>query len=124
MAQEKKDEEIRYFMVEGSNIGFKGGRYKGKSYTAVAKKAANAIFRRLRNNPHFARHKNVKSVKFLVRETTQGSKHPAMYYEAFLVPREKPVTVTLNGVEITYKHEVRVKSCEPFAPTPCKKQDK
>lgn len=110
--------ESRFFTIIGSDIGFEGGRYKADksgSPGSAAKRAAKILFRMVentKNDPKFkkyAKFANHKAIKFIVRETTKGSDKNSYYYEATSVPLKKPVTLTLNGVEVTYTRKIEVK---------------
>ena len=108
------DDAKRTFAVEGSTIGFRGGRYKGASPFQAAKKAAKALFRRLDNDAHYRQHKSAKSMKIMLRETTRGSTHEEFFYEAIRTEKKDPVKRVVNGVELEYKFDYKLNSCDKF----------
>ena len=110
--------ESRFFTIAGSDIGFEGGRYKtdkSGSPGSAAKRAAKILFRMVENTNNksefkkYAKFASHKAIKFILRETTAGSDKNSYYYEASSVPLKTPVTVTINGVEVTYTRNIVVK---------------
>jgi hypothetical protein len=118
------EDKARYFTIAGSDIGFVGGRYKaGKSGTPVsaARKAAAVLFRMIENKKHeqkfnkyhaYAHH---KGIKFIIRETTQGSSKDTYYYEAVSTPLKTPKVIKRGDVEITLTKKIEVKAHLPSA---------
>lgn len=114
----KKEDVKRYFTVVGSDIGFEGGRYgtdKSKQPKSAAKRAASAIFRMIENKQNksewrkFEKFASHKAIKFIIRETTQGSSKDTFYFEAQSVPLKTPKVINRNGEEITYTRQIVVK---------------
>lgn len=110
------EDNTHYFKISGSEIGFEGGRYKSSGgHKKAATKAASSLFRNIENKsnkPEFRKYKKFadhKVIKFILTETTQGSKKESKYYEATKIPFKTPKTVTRNGVEITYSYKIVVK---------------
>lgn len=96
---EKKD---RTFTVQGSEIGTSGGSYKASSPYNAGKKAARQLFRK---------NKSKKSIKFLLRETTQGSAKKVFFYHAQEKKLATPRVFVRNGVEIKVEKEITMKTC-------------
>jgi len=107
-------EEKRTFAVEGSSIGFRGGHYTGSTPAQAAKKAGKALFQRVAKNVHFRRHKNAKSIKIMLRETTRTSTHEEFYYEVHRTEKKNPITRTIAGVEVVYKYDYHTNACVKF----------
>jgi hypothetical protein len=108
------DNSKRTFSIEGSSIGFRGGRYVGLTPVQAAKKAGKALFTRIDNNAHFRRYKKAKVVKFMLRETTKGSVHDEYFYQVKRVEKKEPVVAKINGVDVVYKHDYVTSACERF----------
>jgi oxalate decarboxylase/phosphoglucose isomerase-like protein (cupin superfamily) len=113
----------RKFTIQGSDLGFEGGRYKGTDPILAARKAAKQLFRMIENkkkNPEwhkyeqFAKH---KVLKFIIREVTRGSKKDTYFYEAVVIPLPEPKVIKRDGVEITVTKMVKVKTCEEHMKT-------
>lgn len=116
------ENKSKTFKIAGSDIDFMGGLYhpnKTGSPGSAAKKAAKSLFRMIENKKgsadwkKFERFKDHKTIKFILRETTQGSDKKSKYYEAKVVhlPASQHKTVVLNGVEIVYTKKLLVKTC-------------
>jgi hypothetical protein len=104
------------FKISGSDIGFEGGRYKSDGgHAKAAKKAGAMLFRIVENKSNKAEYKKFKKFhdhkifKFILTETTQGSKKESKYYEATKIPLKTPKTIVRGGVEVTYSFKVVVK---------------
>lgn len=125
MSESKKE---RTFTIQGSDIGYAGGVYKSTSGPAhAAKKAARILFRmvahgvKYHSNPKenkkfakfgkYAAFSKDKTIKFLVRETTQGSEKKSYYYEAEMSKLRSPIIINRNGVEVKIEHKYDVKVC-------------
>lgn len=113
MADESK---TRSFKISGSDIGFEGGRYMSDSGPKkAAQKAGSQLFRLIENkqnkpdNRKYKKFQDNKVIKFILTESTQGSKKTSKYYEATKIPLKTPKTIVRDGVEITYSHKVVVK---------------
>jgi hypothetical protein len=90
------------YTIEKSESGFVGGRYNSKTPGGAAKKAATRLFRTT----------NKKSLKFTIRQTTQGSDKKLYKYEAKRVKLAKPVIIKIKGNEIKYEYKTEVKALE------------
>jgi hypothetical protein len=101
----------RHFTIQGSDIGFVGGNYKADSPYRAAKKAARALFKKAESEAKFARYKNTKTIKFLLRETTQTSEKKSFYYDGSIVKIEPPKVIVRKGVEISISREIKIKTC-------------
>ena len=97
----------RSFTVQGSESGFEGGRYTGDSPIVAARHAAKQIFRHAESKSKSA---SQKKIKFILRETTRGSKKTMYHYQASTKRLEKPKVIVRNGVEITVSKVITVKS--------------
>jgi len=86
------------YTVHESDLGFTGGRYKSKTPSGAAKKAATRMFRTT----------NKKSVVFTIRQTTQGTDKKLYKYRANQVKLDKPFILTIKGVQIEYKYKVDI----------------
>lgn len=106
----KKSAE-RHFTIQGSDIGFAGGSYKASAPYNAAKKAARALFKKAETDSAFSRYKNTKAIKFLLRETTQGSEKKSFYYDGNMVKLSPPKVIVRKGVEIEITREVKIKTC-------------
>lgn len=95
-------ESKQSYTVESSDINFVGGRYISKFPLSAAKKAASRMFRNTNKN----------KIRFTLRRTTQGEDKKIYHYEGIRITLSKPITITLNGKEITYKYKVEVVSKE------------
>jgi hypothetical protein len=107
----------RTFTIQGSDLGFEGGRYKGTSPFLAARKAAKQLFRMVENKKKVSKwnkyHKfaSYKKLKFLLREVSRGSDKTTHYYEATVEPLPEPKVIKRNGVEITVTKTIHVKTC-------------
>ena len=94
----------RSFTVDESNINsLKGGRYVSKTPSGAAKKAATQLFRQSDTKG---------SIKFMLRETTQGSAGKILCYVAKKVVLSPPKVVKIGDSEITYHFKYSVVSCK------------
>ena len=87
------------YTVENSETGFSGGRYKSKTPSGAAKKAASRIFKST----------NKKIITLTIRETTQGSDKKLYKYEAKRIKLAKPIIIKIKGNEIKYEYKTEVK---------------
>jgi len=116
-------ETKRTFTIQGSDLGFEGGKYKGTSPVQAARKAAKQLFRMVENKPgkaawkKYSKFTSYKVLKFILREASRGSKKETHYYEATVIPLPEPKIIKRNGVEITITKTIRVKTCEEHMAT-------
>jgi hypothetical protein len=107
----------RTFTIQGSDLGYEGGRYKGVSPQAAARKAAKQLFRMVENKKDDAKwHKyekyaSHKKLKFILREASRGSDKNTYYYEAHVVALPEPKVIVRNGVEIKVTKNIVVRTC-------------
>jgi len=107
----------RSFVIAGSDIGYTGGNYKNRTPIAAGRKAGKALLRMIENKDNKAEwqkyhaHKDAKSVKFILREATQGSAKKTYFYEASVVHLKEPVTIERDGKQIIVSKKVIVKTC-------------
>lgn len=91
---------MRFFTVSGSGTNFEGGRYAAKDNVigTAARKAGARLYRNLTDSQIKAREKNnIDGIKFILRETTRGSKKSTYH---FIVKKEvlsKPVLIKKKG---------------------------
>lgn len=110
-------ETKRTFTIQGSDLGFEGGRYKGVSPMAAGRKAAKQLFRMIENKDSkadwkkYARFAHFKVIKFIIRESTRGSAKDTFFYEATVTPLKTPRVIERNGVQITVTKQINVKAC-------------
>ena len=103
-----KSGEYRSFTVEGSSIGYEEGKFISKTPGGAAKKVARKLHRLIEDDRAFARYKNDKDVQFILRETTQGSAHKTLAYQAHKKKLAEPVVRKFpNGTEYTITHEYK-----------------
>jgi hypothetical protein len=96
----------RSFTIEKcQKVKCDGGRYLSTTPGAAARKAARQIF---------AEHKVSGSVKFMLRETTEGSNKKEYCYSAQKKTLNPPKVVKIGKSEVVYKHEYVVKACTAF----------
>jgi hypothetical protein len=100
--------DCRSFKIAGSGIGFKGGRYVSKGVYIAAKRAGSKLFQKL-NDPAYKKHAKKNKIKFILIETTKGSKKKTRAYEATRSKLSQPVTTIINGKRITYKYTYSIK---------------
>jgi hypothetical protein len=107
----------RYFTIQGSDLGFEGGRYKGKTPAVAARKAAKQLYRMIENKnkkrewakyAHFA---SYDKIKFIIRETTQESDKKTFYYKAIIEDLPEPKVVKRGDIEYTVTKKITVTSC-------------
>lgn len=117
----------RTFTIQGSAIGYEGGRYKHNEVYRAASKAGRQLFRVIkrgklyRSNPTeyakyakysiYAHYDLDKPIKFLLRETTLGSNKETYYYDAIMHKLDTPEVIEKNGVKIVVNDKVKIKTC-------------
>ena len=92
---------MRNFKVAGSDSGFAGGVFHGKSPSTVAKKAANSIF---------SKHPSKTTVEFFLKETTNDSLKKEFAYKATKKVLSPPKIVKIAGKDVEIKKEIKVKA--------------
>lgn len=113
----KISESKRKFTIQGSDLGYEGGRYTGVLPSLAARKAAKQLFRMIENKKKqpslnkYKKYKSYKQIKFILREMTQGSDKTTYYYEANIVILDKPIVIVRDGVSITITRSIHVKTC-------------
>lgn len=88
---------MRYFTVAGSGTNFEGGRYASKDNVigTAARKAGARLYRNLTDAQIQAREKKGQNgIKFILRETTRGSKKNTYYFLAKRDVLTVPVVIT------------------------------
>lgn len=106
---------MRYFTIQGSGTKFEGGRYAAKDgvVSTAAKKAGARLFRELSEAQIAAREsRNLDGIKFILRETTKGSKKQTYYYKIVRIPLTETKTVKIGDNTIEYKFKFELKRCD------------
>lgn len=112
----------RTFTIQGSDLGFEGGRYKSVTPAGAARKAAKQLFRMVENKLNktawhkYAKFASHKKLRFIVRESTRGSKRDTFYYEASVEQLDQPRVIKRNGTEYTVTKAIKVKTCSGTEP--------
>lgn len=81
-------------------------RYLSRTPFAAAAKATKRLYKLADKQK-----KKPKQIRFVLRETTQGTGSKTFTYIGVREKYEKPIVVSLNGKQVTYKHFYNVKSC-------------
>lgn len=126
-----EDKKVRNFTIQGSDIGFTGGLYKGSSPSAAGRKAGSRLFNVIQLGQKYnsdkvkyaeyakfapyTKYANEKVVKFILRETTRGSKKESFSYEAHVQYLKTPRVVKRGGIDITVTKAVTVESCKDLS---------
>jgi hypothetical protein len=98
------------YTIEKSDINYSGGRYLSTNPYNAAKKAANQLFRKIKNEKKYNKFKSSKTLKFTLRETTSSSNKKEFTYKASQVKLDKPIKVIIKGKEIIYKFRIDITS--------------
>lgn len=104
----KKD--YRSFTIQGSSIGYQGGSYISASPSGAAKKAAKQLFKLVEKEAEYKKYDDEKVIQFILRETTQGSKHKTYAYDGKKHKFPKPVELPIkdkNGNPLTVEYEFK-----------------
>lgn len=96
------DEGKRSFTVDNSDTNVTGGRYLASSPLAAARKAARQLFKDTRK----------KTIRFGMRETSQGSEKKVFFYVANKVALDEPKVIVRGDREIKIKTEYKVAACK------------
>jgi hypothetical protein len=110
-------ESKRTFTIQGSDLGFEGGRYKGTLPSLAARKAAKQLFRMIENKDHksewkkYHKFQSYKKIKFILREISRGSDKGTHYYEGTVMNLPQPIVIKRGDVEITVTKKIHVKTC-------------
>lgn len=110
----------RTFTIQGSDLEYSGGRYKGVSPYLVAKKAAKQLFRMIENKKKqselnkYNKFKSYKKIKLILREMTRGSNKNIYYYEAYTEMLPEPIVIKRGDVSITITKSIHVNSIEQY----------
>jgi hypothetical protein len=110
----KMTEKSRSFTVAGSGTKFEGGRYMSKNgnVMSAARKAGARIYRDLTESQIKLREsKGMKDIKFILKETTRGSKKDTYVYKVKRVLLSKPITRTVAGNTIVSKYSYEITKC-------------
>ena len=97
--------DCRSFKISGSGIGFVGGRYVAENRLIAAQRAGSRLFKIAAADPKFA---NKKTIKFILFESTRGSSHQNVAYEATKIELENPKVIVKNNETITYRFTYNV----------------
>ena len=88
------------FTIMGSGIGYIGGNYKNDVPYLAAKKAGKALFKKL-ENPKYAKHKNRKSIKFVIRMKDRYGPGKTYAYQVIREKLKKPILILV----LVYFHQ-------------------
>lgn len=108
--------EKRKFTIQGSDLGFEGGKYVSKEPILAARKAAKQLFRMAANKDNkkawdkYGRFKGWKVIKFIIRETSRGSNRDTYSYEGMVVDLPEPKVIKRGDKEYTVTKVVKVKA--------------
>ena len=105
------------YTVESSSVKVTGGRYKSKTPSSAARKAATKLFKK-------AKGKVPAKITFCLRESTSGSDKKEFHYVATRVKLAKPLVRIVNGVEIVNKYKTVVKAAKAAKATKAAKPAK
>lgn len=91
------DNKKRTFTIQASEIGYKGGEYKSSSPWSAAKKASKRLFQLIEKEPAYKDFKKLASVKFILREKTQGSDKKSYFYEGTVEELKEPIYIKVKA---------------------------
>lgn len=100
--------DCRSFKILGSGIDFKGGRYIAESKAIAAKRAGSKLFEKIHNNPDYKKYSNKTSIKFIMGETTKGSKKCTTAYQVNKIVLDKPKEIKKGGLTISVRYTYSV----------------
>jgi hypothetical protein len=95
----------------GSGIGYIGGNYKNDVPYLAAKKAGKALFKKL-ENPKYAKHKNRKSIKFVIRMKDRHSPGKTYSYQVIREKLKKPILIKVKNTEYYVRYNYVIKACD------------
>lgn len=98
------------FTIMGSGIGFMGGNYKNDQPGQAAKKAAKALFKKIKERK-YAKYKNKSSIKFVLRMRDRSGPGKTYSYLATQIKLKKPLVVKRGDVEYTVQYDYKVEAC-------------
>ena len=90
----------RSFTVVAANHGKNGGRYMSATPMAAAKKAGRQLFNEAK--------KTIRTIHFVVRETTRGSAKKEFKYVITKHKLAKAKTIERGGVKVHVHHEYAI----------------
>lgn len=115
-AKEAKKAKKNY-CVSGSSIGFDGGNYNSSAPLDAAKKAISKMFAKIKDDKAYAKHKKVKSIKFILRSKSKSKKDIKTFaYTGVQEKLDTPKKIMIAGKEIIYKYKYIVKATKLSAP--------
>jgi hypothetical protein len=97
----------RFFTIESAEVKLPEdyhGRFEAKAPLAAGSKAARQLFR-------FVDGKK-KAIRFVLRETTQGSSGKEFHYVGMRTKLNPPRIIERGGKQITIQFEYSVKACK------------
>ena len=98
------------FTIMGSGIGYMGGNYKNDQPGQAAKKAAKALFKKLKERK-YAKYKNKTSIKFVLRMRDRSGPGKTYAYLATQIKLKKPLVVKRGDVEYTVQYDYKIEPC-------------
>jgi len=99
------------FTIMGSGIGYIGGNYKNDVPYLAAKKAGKALFKKL-ENPKYAKHKNRKSIKFVIRMKDRHGPGKTYSYQVVREKLKKPILIKVKNTEYYVRYNYVIKACD------------
>lgn len=97
--------DCRSFKISGSGVGYTGGRYVAANRLIAAQRAGSRLFKIAAADPKFEKK---MTIKFILFESTRGSTHQNVAYEATKVALKNPKVVVKNNETITYRFVYKV----------------
>lgn len=97
----------RFFTIESAEISLPegySGRFEAKVPRNAGIKAARQLFR--------VAPPKKKAIRFVLRETTQGSNGREFHYIGMKTVLKDPLVIERNGKQITIRYEYNVKACK------------
>jgi hypothetical protein len=102
-------DECKSFKIMGSGIGFKGGRYVALTAGIAAKRAGSKLFQKVHNDPEYKKFANKTSIKFILKETTRGSKTENKVYQVDKVTLDTPKEIKRGTETVMVRYSYTVK---------------
>lgn len=101
--------DCRSFKISGSGIGFKGGRYVAETRAVAAKRAGSKLFQKIKSDPAYKRFENMNAIKFILSETTAGSKKKTVAYKVTKERLPQPIQFKRGNtvVKVYFKFNVQ-----------------
>lgn len=98
------------YTIIGSNIGYIGGNYKSDNVLSAANKAGKYLFKKL-EDPKYAKHKNRKSIKFILRMKDKKGSGKIYSYQVIKQKLKKPILIKVKNTKYYVKFNYVIKTC-------------